>query len=118
VVLFIPFKSQVYFPLLLRSFATADLERYFQFYFRQSPTSLDAKKMFQNRLAQNDLMRQFCDSEHIPFIDVTAALQTEVESGKNVYFPDESHWNDDGHAVAAREIAAFLKSHGLDQNRE
>jgi len=43
VVLFIPFKSQVYFPLLLRSFATADLERYFQFYFRQSPTSLDAK---------------------------------------------------------------------------
>ena len=118
VVLFIPFKSQVYFPLLVRSFATADLERYFQFYFRQNPTQLDAKEMFQNRLAQNDLMRQLCDSEHIPLIDVTAALQTEVESGKNVYFPDESHWNDDGHAVAAREIAAFLKRHGLDQNRE
>jgi hypothetical protein len=42
VVLFIPFKSQVYLPLLERSFSRTDLENAFRFYFRHSslPTSI------------------------------------------------------------------------------
>jgi len=118
VVLFIPFKSQVYLPLLRRSFGKEDLERDFQFYFRQEPTGFDSNEMSQNRLAQNHLMQRLCEDEHIPLIDPTAALQAEVESGRNVYFPDDSHWNAAGHELAANVIAAFLKSHGLDQNKE
>jgi len=118
VVLFIPFKSQVYFPLLERSFGRDDLERDFQFYFRQEPTGFNLQEMSQNRLAQNHLMRRLCEDERIFLIDPTAALQTEVESGRNMYFPDDSHWNADGHELAANAIAAFLKNHGLDQNKE
>lgn len=118
VVLFIPFKSQVYFPLLERSFGSEDLERDFQFYFRQQPAGVDLKEMSQNRLAQNNMMRRLCEDEHILLIDPTAALQAEVEAGRNTYFPDDSHWNAAGHELAANTIAAFLKSHGLDQNKE
>jgi len=118
VVLFIPFKSQVYFPLLERSFGKEDLERDFQFYFRQEPAGFDLKEMSQNRLAQNHLMRRLCEDEHILLIDPTDALQMEVEAGRNMYFPDDSHWNAAGHELAASAIAAFLNSHGLDQNKE
>jgi hypothetical protein len=31
-----------------------------------------------------------------------------VRSGENVYFPDESHLNETGHAVVADALAAFL----------
>ena len=33
-----------------------------------------------------------------------------VQSGENVYFPDESHLNEAGEAVLADTLAAFLKS--------
>jgi SGNH hydrolase-like domain, acetyltransferase AlgX len=118
VVLFIPFKSQVYLPLLERTFGREDLERAFQFYFRHQPAIFDLKEMSQNRLAQNELMRRFCEDEHILLIDPTAALQKEVESGRNMYFPDDSHWNAAGHELAADAINAFLRSHGLDQTKE
>jgi hypothetical protein len=61
VVLFIPFKSQVYWPLLERSFKQEEMIRAFQFYFRQQPTEFDLSDMARNRLAQNKLMRRFCE---------------------------------------------------------
>src|SRR5439155_10155291 len=118
VVLFIPFKSQVYLALLERSFGREELERDFQFYFRQEPAGLNLKEMTQNRLAQNNLMRRLCEDEHILLIDPTDALQIEVESGRNMYFPDDSHWNAAGHELAADAINVFLRSRGLDQTKE
>jgi lysophospholipase L1-like esterase len=43
-------------------------------------------------------------------LDTTDALQARVWSGENVYFPDESHLNETGHAVVADALAAFLGS--------
>ena len=63
-----------------------------------------------NRLALNDLMRDFCAAEGIAFFDLTAALQTKLEAGYNTYFPDDSHWNAAGHEVAASAIASFIRT--------
>jgi len=74
--------------------------------------------MADNRLAQNELMRRFCHEEHILLIDPTEALQRQIESGRNMYFPTDAHWNAAGHEFAADVVADFLKQPGLDQNNE
>jgi lysophospholipase L1-like esterase len=109
VVMFLPFKSQVYFPLLRRAFVRDALQAAFQFYLGANPKAPDVDAMFRNRLAQNTLMRRFCEESRIPFLDLTDILQAHVESGENVYFPDESHLNEVGQTIVADALAAFLR---------
>ena len=66
-----------------------------------------------NRLALNDLMREFCARERIAFLDLTPELQSTLATGRNVYFPDDSHWNAAGHEVAARAVSRLLRAQGL-----
>jgi len=115
IMMFIPFKSQVVLPLLRRSFSDADLSEAFRFYFRQRPTTFDLPSMSTNRLAQNELMRHFCEESNIPLLDLTLAFQDKFESGRNLYFSDDSHWNAEGHALAAVELAQFVRKRGLHQ---
>jgi lysophospholipase L1-like esterase len=108
VVVFIPFKSQVYLPLLDRSFRRDALQEALHFYTRDSPTAPDVDKMLRNRLAQNALMARFCERAGIPLLDVTQALQERVEAGDTMYFPDDSHLDEKGEALVAESLHAFL----------
>jgi lysophospholipase L1-like esterase len=110
VVLFVPFKSQVYLPLLERTFSADALRSSFSFYLEAYGRDVDVKRLSANRLAQNRMMRRFCEQAGIPFVDSTPALERLVQSGENAYFPDESHLNEAGEAVLADTIAALLKS--------
>lgn len=114
VVMFIPFKSQVFLPLLQRAFSSGDLNRDFRFYFRENQSDANVAVMAKNRLAQNELMRTFCEDNGLPFLDLTPAIQQQIEQGNNLYFPDDAHWNAAGHAFAAQELAAFLKQHKIE----
>jgi hypothetical protein len=69
--------------------------------------------MRRNRFAQNRLMRELCESARIPFLDTTDVLSARVESGENVYFPDESHLNATGQAIVADTLAEFLRGGSL-----
>jgi len=69
-----------------------------------------ADAMRRNRLAQNTMMRELCEAAGIPFLDTTSVLQQRVESGENVYFPDESHFNELGHQLVADALAEFLST--------
>ena len=109
VVMFLPFKSQVYLPWLARSVPAPDLSHELQFYLPDNPGTPDVAQMLRNRLAQNRLMRRFCEDRGIQFLDTTDALTKRFVSGENVYFPDESHLNERGHAVVADALAASLK---------
>jgi hypothetical protein len=112
VVLFIPFKAQVYLPLLEASFPGAELRSVLRLSLGgQSPPGVEF--MMQNRLALNDLMREFCAEEGITFLDLTADLQATLSAGHNVYFPDDSHWNAAGHEIAAKALARLLRAQSL-----
>ena len=75
----------------------------------------DLQSMSRNRLAQNELMRHFCEESNIPLLDLTPAFQEKFEAGRNLYFPDDSHWNAAGHELAAAELANFMRARGLHQ---
>ena len=111
VVMFLPFKSQVYLPWLAQSQAAPELSRDLQFYLPDNPGTPDVAQMLRNRLAQNRLMRRFCDERGIALLDTTDALTARFTAGENVYFPDESHLNEAGHAIVADTLAAYLKIH-------
>lgn len=108
-VMFLPFKSQVYWPLLERSVGPDELRRALSFYLKDNGRPIDIEAMRVNRLAQNAMLRELCASAGIPFLDTTSLLQQHVESGENVYFPDESHLNEIGQGVVADALAAFLQ---------
>jgi hypothetical protein len=108
VVVFLPFKSQVYLPWLAQSQPSAELSRDLQFYLPDNPGTPDVAQMLRNRLAQNRLMQRFCEERGIPLIDTTEALTQQFTHGENVYFPDESHLNERGQAVVADALAAYL----------
>ena len=114
VVMFIPFKGQVYLPVLQRVFSTDEVNRDFRFYFRENVSDADVKTMAKNRLAQNELMRALCEETGMLFLDLTPVIEHQIEQGNNVYFPDDAHWNAAGQELAARELAGFLAEHHLD----
>ncbi len=106
VVMFLPFKSQVYLPTAAAAMTPADLTQALRYSLPDG--AIDLAAMSRNRLAQNRMMRRFCEEAGIPLLDMTEALADRLESGVNVYFPDDSHLNEAGHAVVATELAAFL----------
>ena len=111
VVVFIPFKAQVYLPLLEASLPAAELDSSLRSCLG-NPQAPGLEIMMRNRLALNGLMREFCAQEGIAFLDLTAELQSTLRTGRNVYFPDDSHWNAAGHEVAARAISRLLRAQG------
>ena len=108
VVMFLPFKGQIYLPLIASSMPAAELTRALQFFLRDNPAPPDVATMMRNRLAQNAMMQRFCDESGIRFLDTTEALAAHVRAGENVYFPDESHLNEIGHRIVGETLARFL----------
>lgn len=110
VVMFVPFKSQAYLPLLEAAWSKDAIRSAFQFYLELFGHAIDVDRMLANRLAQNQMMAQLCAEAGIPFLDTTPALSAHAATGENVYFPDESHLNQVGEALIAEQLAAFLKT--------
>lgn len=107
-VMFIPSKAAVYWPLVEQSLGLEELQRSLDFASSFNRMPLRAADLHANRFAQNELMRDFCARENIPFLDLTPALEQSAAAGRAVYFPDDAHWNAAGHEVAAQALSAFL----------
>ena len=112
VVMFVPFKSQVYLPLLDRSMPRADLTRALEQTLRPLGPAVDVDTMLRNRLALNDMMTAFCRDAGIPLLDTTERLRSRVEAGEAMFFPDDSHLNEAGEAALAEMLAQFLRDAG------
>jgi lysophospholipase L1-like esterase len=117
IVMFLPFKAQAYLPTVAGAFSADDVRSAFRFYLDGSGRPIDLEAMMRNRLAQNRLMRRLCEEAGIPFVDTTAALESRVAAGENVYFPDESHLNEYGQSVVAEVLAGYLRGRPIRQER-
>ena len=107
-VMLIPSKAEVYWPLVAHSLGPEELQRAIDFSCRYNHMPIRAEEIQANRLALNEVLRDFCAGAQIPFLDLTPALEQNAAGGRAVYFADDAHWNAAGHEVAARELAKFL----------
>lgn len=46
----------------------------------------------------------------VGFVDLTPALRAEAERGGLVYLPDDTHWSEEGHRVAAEALAPAVRA--------
>lgn len=110
VVMFVPFKSQAYLPLVEASLSHDAIRSAFGFYLESYGGVIKVDRMLANRLAQNQMMAELCAEAGIPFLDTTPALAARAAAGENVYFPDESHLNQAGEALIAGQLAEFIRT--------
>ena len=67
------------------------------------------------------VVESLCWREDFPFLDLKltffpVAMRRWEESGDLLWWEADTHWNGAGHALAARETAAFLRSRDLVPN--
>ena len=107
-IMYIPSKAEVYWPLVARSLGPEELQRAIDFACLYNHMPIRAADIEANRLAHNNLLRDFCAGAGISYLDLTRALEQNAAAGRAVYFADDAHWNVAGHEVAAQELAKFL----------
>jgi hypothetical protein len=56
-------------------------------------------------------IEKFCQEKDIPFIPMYPTFKSaKNEKGSLFYFPNDGHWNENGHQLAAEVLYAFLKA--------
>jgi hypothetical protein len=88
----IPFKEQVYWPIVSR--------------YVERPEDYDVDWM-------TDAMLDFCADNDLTCIDLLPAFRARAEQGEQLYFRTDGHFNEAGHALAAELIEEGLAEHGL-----
>jgi len=96
VVIFIPSREYVYWPYLQNVMAGVDIQQ------------LDDVQV---RLAQ------ICQENDIAYFNLLPGMREIALTGQMLYFPNDGHWNADGHALAAYLVYASLQAHQLVSER-
>lgn len=55
-------------------------------------------------------MQQLAAQHNIAWLDLGPAFRAAIEAGRFPFFPDDGHWDAEGHALAAQAIADKLRS--------
>lgn len=113
---YVPSKSHVYLPYLNDPEITAQV-------FSDVPRlELDDAGFIQftNETATPELTRQHMDDQarlladfavehNIRYLDLTPTFQEEAGAGTELYYPFDTHWNQQGHDLAAKTINEYIK---------
>ena len=65
---------------------------------------------------RENVVRDWCERESIPFIGITDALRRAITEGKQAYFSYDQHWTPIGHDVVAEIIAQRLLQESASQS--
>ncbi len=61
--------------------------------------------------ARETAVREWCESEGVPFVSVTGALRARVAAGDQVYYTYDQHWTPGGHEVVAAAVRRVVGRH-------
>jgi hypothetical protein len=117
--IFIPTKEQLYYPYIHE-----DVRQWLRnigrrgvvtdagtIALRDAPVRADDEADFIDHLGdQRDAMRQLAEDNGWLFIDLLEPFKEEVAAGRLLYHRYDSHWNQDGHHLAASVIADAMQN--------
>jgi hypothetical protein len=115
---YLPSKEHLYLPYIS---APDIVERVFTDVSKLEPGAAEFLQ-FTNQTATLELARQHMDDQaqlladfsaenHIHFLNLTPYFQKEVNAGKELYYPFDTHWNQRGQDLAAQSIANYLEQY-------
>jgi hypothetical protein len=66
----------------------------------------------------NKEIKNICERQKVPLLDLTEGLKAYTAKGKDLYYPINQHWNPEGHLAAAGQIVDFLRRRKLLSDKE
>lgn len=78
----------------------------------ESPAAF-LEHLLANRHALEELVRQFCQAEAIPFLSATGALEELAERGELGYLVTDTHWTSVGQEALLEPLLEFLRREGV-----
>lgn len=106
-----PSKPHVVMPLVKENISPEHLHGFASLKKLGLPAPKEFKKKLYDRLdSQENVLREFCQSQGIGFVSATAALQSLAARGRQVYYTYDQHWTPLGHVVVAEELSRYFRS--------
>lgn len=113
---YVPSKSHVYLPYLNDPETVAsvfadvpalelDQAGYMQFSNEKATPQLTRQHMDD----QARLVSDFAAENNIHFLDLTPTFQAQAGAGEQLYYPFDTHWNQQGHDLAADTIYGYMQ---------
>jgi hypothetical protein len=75
---------------------------------RSAPTQATPEQVWAHRDDQRDAIVHLVQQHGIDLLDLTPAFLAEAARGTELYYPEDTHWNQTGHDLAAQLVAAHL----------
>jgi GDSL-like Lipase/Acylhydrolase family len=117
-VAYIPDKAHILLPYVVsadRSRVLTDLQEQVLdkpgAYITERPNTLTYAALLARLTNQRSVIHAVLTDLGIPFIDLTPAFETAAARGEVMYYTYDTHWNQAGHDLAGRTIAAHLAQH-------
>jgi hypothetical protein len=117
---YLPSKEHVYLPYLdddnivARIFADVPAIELDQSGFLQFTSERATPELIRRHMDdQSNLLADFAAEHKILYLDLTSAFQVEAGTGAELYYPFDTHWDQEGHDLAARTIAKFVSEEML-----
>jgi hypothetical protein len=122
---YIPSKEHVYLPYLedvetvRRVFADVptlaqDEAGFLEFTSRPATLELALRHMDD----QANLLADFAQDQELAFLNLTPTFREAAATGVELYYPFDSHWNQQGHDLAAQTIASYMERMATAPARE
>jgi hypothetical protein len=92
VVLFVPNREHVYWDRIAGLMEDVDIEQL---------DEVEAR------------LETICEAHRIDYLNLLPGFRSSASSGQMLYFPQDGHWNEEGHALAATLVYEFLQEQGL-----
>lgn len=113
IVMYIPYKAQVYWDLLTESqqnrvVSTLVAQTTDTYGFRAIPEAESGFKQYYN--VQRDLLQATAKLQNWGFLDLTPLLQAQAKVGNHAYFYADTHWNQNGHDLVRNALRDYLRA--------
>lgn len=108
-----PNKAHVIFPLAAASIASDRLESFISMQKKVRAEPDFKEELCRNLESREKVIEDYCREKSIAFISTTLALRKSANEGEQPYYTYDQHWSPEGHATAARRIAAGLAEAGI-----